>query len=437
MCIRDSNGDGSDAGPKATFDLSILADAIDEWDEKIVINLGDPTNAQKGGTSQHTVTITDASVSPAIAFTTFTVDNGTAEATQATDDYNLKDIIALSSESGKDLTFSIKTGFDGSSATATAAQDYTDLNTTFTLTAGQTAPAADIILDILDDSYDEVDEQTVEVQIGYLGADIEGDGTYDDPTDPADPGATAASNVIFTYHINDDEDPPVLIFTSTTYDVDEDAGASPVVNIKYDPADGRTTLTERTVTGLVSVKNTSTANNGTDITTISDNTELVISDGINGTTFPGLTITDDDRWENAENIVLQLGVYANASSNATIDASNYETTVTIADDPADEPVIEFINTGGTAITAATVNEADLTYDVKVGITNSKISEKVITIPYTINFASSTARFDENDDGTSTAYPADYVKWGSSSNSVYTTTAPVSYTHLTLPTNREV
>ena len=207
------NGDGTDAGPKATFDIVIMADAIDEWNEKIVIDLGEPTNGQKGGTSQYTITITDASASPAIAFTTFTLDNGNAEATQATDDYNLKDIIALSTQSGKDLTFSIKTDFSGNTATATAAQDYTELNTTFTLTAGQTAPAGNIILDILDDAYDEVDEQTVEVQIGYLGADIEGDGTYDDPAD--DPGATAASNVTFTYHINDDEAPPVLILPLT------------------------------------------------------------------------------------------------------------------------------------------------------------------------------------------------------------------------------
>ena len=206
--------------------------------------------------------------------------------------------------------------------------------------------------------------------------------------------------------------------------MDESAANSTVVNVKFDPTG--TTLTERSVAGLISFKNTSTATNGADIATISDNTPINITNGIDGTAFSGLTITDDDRWETGETIVLQLGVNADGSGNATIDASNRETTVIIADDPADEPIIEFIDADGNATDVATVNEADLTFNVKVGITNSKISEKEITIPYTINFASSTARFDDDDDGTSTAFPADFVKWGSSSNSVFTTTA-LSYT----------
>ena len=42
------NGDGLDASPGASFTVNIQADLIDEWDEKIEINLGDsPVNAQK------------------------------------------------------------------------------------------------------------------------------------------------------------------------------------------------------------------------------------------------------------------------------------------------------------------------------------------------------------------------------------------------------
>ena len=44
------------------------------------------------------------------------------------------------------------------------------------------------------------------------------------------------------------------------------------------------------------------------------------------------------------------------SSNATIDGLNRETTIIIADDPSDEPVIEFIDASGSAIT--TDNESD-------------------------------------------------------------------------------
>ena len=61
------------------------------------------------------------------------------------------------------------------------------------------------------------------------------------------------------------------------------------------------------------------------LSTISNETSLVITDGINGTIFPGITITDDDRWEAEETIVLELTVDASGSGNAIIDVSNDET----------------------------------------------------------------------------------------------------------------
>ena len=161
------NGDGTDATPGASFVLNIQSDAIDEWDEKIEINLGDgPTNAQKGGTFQHIITITDASEAPTINFSSTSLDNGNTETNQASADFNLKDIIVLSSKSGKDITFSITTETDGNGATAAAPRDYTLINDTFTITAGNTAIADDLTLDILDDLYDETDKQTI-VAVSY------------------------------------------------------------------------------------------------------------------------------------------------------------------------------------------------------------------------------------------------------------------------------
>ena len=412
------NGDGTDVSPGASFTLNIQADAIDEWDEKIDIILGDsPTNAQKGGTFQHVVTITDVSDAPTINFSSASLNSGNTETTQASNDYNLKSIIALDSQSGKNITFSITTESDGNGATASAPRDYSLINDTFTITAGNTAPTDNIILDILDDLYDEEDTQTIVVDIAFLGSDKDGDGDYDDPD--GDPAAVNGATR-FTYTINDDENSPTLVFASSTYTLDEDAGNATSVKVKFDPSG--TTLTERTVTGLVTVKNTSTANNGTDLSTISNETSLVITDGINGTIFPGITITDDDRWEAEETIVLELTVDASGSGNAIIDVSNDETIITIADDPADEPTIEFLDADGNTINTASINEADLTYNVRVGISNSKISEKAISIGYSIDFSTSTARFDEDDDGTSSNYPADFRKWGSSSTSVFSTTA---------------
>ncbi|MDA9935321.1 hypothetical protein N9C41_01930, partial [Candidatus Marinimicrobia bacterium] len=196
------NGDGTDATPGASFVLNIQSDAIDEWDEKIEINLGDgPTNAQKGGTFQHIITITDASEAPTINFSSTSLDNGNTETNQASADFNLKDIIVLSSKSGKDITFSITTETDGNGATAAAPRDYTLINDTFTITAGNTAIADDLTLDILDDLYDETDKQTIVVDIAFVGADRDGDGSYDDPD--SDPAAVNGSTR-FTYAINDD-----------------------------------------------------------------------------------------------------------------------------------------------------------------------------------------------------------------------------------------
>ena len=95
------NGDGLDASPGASFTVNIQADLIDEWDEKIEINLGDsPVNAQKGGTFQHVITITDVSDAPTINFTTIAEGSGTTETASAAATINFTDHIALNRESG-------------------------------------------------------------------------------------------------------------------------------------------------------------------------------------------------------------------------------------------------------------------------------------------------------------------------------------------------
>ena len=69
-------------------------------------------------------------------------------------------------------------------------------------------PTDNIILDILDDLYDEEDTQTIVVNIAFLGSDKDGDGDYDDPHgDPAAVNGTTR----FVYTINDDENSPTLV----------------------------------------------------------------------------------------------------------------------------------------------------------------------------------------------------------------------------------
>ena len=145
------------------------------------------------------MTITDVSNPPVIEFSSLLVDDGTAEATQAANDFNLNTIIGLTPRSGRNLQFTYKTEVVGTGATATAGQDYTAIDGTFTIAAGATAPAADMILDILDESIDEADKQTVKVTIAVVGADEDGDGVYE--TTDATKTATDGS-MVFTYTLS-------------------------------------------------------------------------------------------------------------------------------------------------------------------------------------------------------------------------------------------
>ena len=74
------------------------------------------------------------------------LDNGADESDQATSDYNLKNIIALSSQSGKDISFTLTTETDGNGATAEAPRDYDIISNTYTISAGQTQLADDLYL---------------------------------------------------------------------------------------------------------------------------------------------------------------------------------------------------------------------------------------------------------------------------------------------------
>ena len=129
----------------------------------------------------HTVTINDVSPAPTINFTTLTIDDGTDETTQAGADYNMKTIIALDRESGRNLQFTYDTKTDG--GTADAGFDYTEIeNATFTIAAGQTQTSDDMMIYLFPDDWDEDDKETVKVTIALVGADQNGDGDYTDAT---------------------------------------------------------------------------------------------------------------------------------------------------------------------------------------------------------------------------------------------------------------
>ena len=106
-------------------------DAIDEWDETVIINLSSPVNATASGNQSITVTINDGDDSaPTVRFTTTTLGSGITETASANATINFTDYISLSGKSGKDLWFSYTTE-GGGAGTADANQDYTPLTGTF------------------------------------------------------------------------------------------------------------------------------------------------------------------------------------------------------------------------------------------------------------------------------------------------------------------
>ena len=127
------NGDGVDVTQGATISINLLEDAVDEWDEKIIVNLGTPSNGETGTATTFTVTITDQSDAPTINFTTIAEGSGTTETASAAATINFTDHIALNRESGKDLWFSYDT--EGIPGTATAGQDYTAISGSFKIAA--------------------------------------------------------------------------------------------------------------------------------------------------------------------------------------------------------------------------------------------------------------------------------------------------------------
>ena len=369
-----------------------------------VVNLGTPTNGQKGTAQTHTVTITDASDPPVIGFSSLLVDDGTAEADQAAADFDLKDIIALTPKSGRDLQFTYKTEVDGNGATATAGQDYTAIDGTFTIAAGQTAPASSMILDILDESVDEDDAQTVKVTIAVVGSDQDGDGEYE-TTGAAN--TASDGNMVFTYTINDDDAAPNAYFKNVDVTADSETGTvteggAKTVTVELSSA------SERDITLYYSDNGTGDAT-ATDYTSIANYTKIPNANG--DATAPTITgnagtteatfaiaTTPDDIDEGAggndyQTVVVRLYTTTSSTSDmATISnataggGAGVESvqlyTLQILDDD-DLPVVNFTN--GTGYTTDGDDKTDIAESgssVDLYFELSRATERTVTIPFT-------------------------------------------------------
>ena len=161
-------------------------DAIDEWNETVIIDLSSPVNATASGNQSITVTINDEDDNaPTINFTTTALGSGTTETASANATINFTNYISLTGKSGKDLWFSYTTEGVGA-GTANANQDYTSITGTFKIAEDALTPSTTIPLNILSDDIDELDEQTVIITIDVLGADQNDDNSSYEATSNAE-----------------------------------------------------------------------------------------------------------------------------------------------------------------------------------------------------------------------------------------------------------
>ena len=76
--------------------ISLNNDAIDEWDETLIVDLTSPVNATASGNQRITVTISDEDdASPTINFTSTALGSGTTETASANATINFTDHIRL------------------------------------------------------------------------------------------------------------------------------------------------------------------------------------------------------------------------------------------------------------------------------------------------------------------------------------------------------
>jgi hypothetical protein len=136
-------------GAKATIRVTMYKDAIDEYDETIVITMGIPTNATKGNPNVHTITMIDNDPEPQLSFTS----NGQ----MVDEDFGTVTITAqLNVMSGKDVTVPFNAV---GTAELGVGKDYMLTASPVMIMAGNTF--VDITLDVLDDGDQEPDEDVI------------------------------------------------------------------------------------------------------------------------------------------------------------------------------------------------------------------------------------------------------------------------------------
>lgn len=312
------------AGESENIELMISNDGLEEPNESIELTLENPQGATLGDNITHTVTIS-ADILPRVKFatTTSTRDEDTAGAT-----LDLQLDLAPTQPVSIDLALS---------GAATAVADYTLTAQTVTFAIGQTTAQLDY--GVVGDTRDELDEIIAVDLASPIGVVID----------------TSASHTEHT--IRDDDATPTVFFASGASTAQE-AIADRTQTVQLSAASNLEVTVNYAQTGTAAANDVAVGGNGT----------LTFAPGETSKTIP-VTVTDDQRDEANETVVLTL----TTPTNATL-ANPQVSTLTVTDDD-DPPAVTF------AAATTAVAEGDPAITIAVTLTGN-----VTDLPVTVDFA---------------------------------------------------
>ena len=306
----------------------IVNDLLDEVDETVIVTLSSPNNATLGSDSVHTYTITDNDNAP-------TVDFNTTSSSGAESVSSVGLTVDLSAASGKEVTVNYAvTGTATGSGT-----DFTLANGTLPISANTTSGTI-TIAGIIDDLIDEVDETVIV--------------TLSSPSN-----ATLGSDQVHTYTITDNDNPPVVDFSSTSSNGAESI-SSKAITVDLSAVSTQNVTVNYAVTGTAT-------GSGTDYTLANDTLTIAAGETIGTITIAG--IVDDGLDEVDETVIVTLS----SPSNATLGSDSVHTyTISDNDNP---PVVDFNTTSSNG--AESVSSKAITVDL------SAASGKDVTVNYVV------------------------------------------------------
>ena len=340
-----------------TFDVPILADTLDEFNETATITLSSATNATISESSA-TLTITDDDPQPTITFVDVTTENEDAQ--------NATFEATLSAESGLDITLDYFTAQE----TATPGADYTETSGTLTITAGNLL--GNFVVPVLADAIDE-DNETVQINFNNnIGAVLDQSSVTLTITDDDDaPNITiadvttadeSAANATFTVSLSEASAKDITV----NYDASSDTA---LLSSDFSPTSGILTIAAGATSGTFDVPvlaDTIFEGNETAIITLSNAVNATISDS-----EAILTITDDDDDAAPSITIADVTTVDEGATDATF-------TVTLSGTSVVDTTVDYATSDGTATAGDDYTTTSGTLTIAAGATFGTFSVPIIS-----------------------------------------------------------